>query len=190
MPGTSLSVLCYNQPATLRTVCCTRTDELHVTAPHVHSVPPLLHHRRWFVAAVAAMNDALHALGMNLTFQAPVSAGVWTVTDDAGNEHHFKVSSGQLTGRWGRRCPAGIVQCARGVQPFRCHGIDARQILACWNTVMLRAVGGSVHAVRATRLGCLEADMDGQCWAWLCPLGCCAGWFGDQGQQAGAHAAR
>lgn len=44
-----------------------------------------------FLVAVAALNDALHALGMNLTFQPPVSSGMWTVTDDLGNKYQFKV---------------------------------------------------------------------------------------------------
>jgi hypothetical protein len=42
-------------------------------------------------AAVAALNDALQALGMKLTFEPPVSAGRWIVTDAEGRQHQFKV---------------------------------------------------------------------------------------------------
>jgi hypothetical protein len=60
-------------------------------------------------AAVAALNDALHALGMNLAFQAPVSSGMWTVTDDLGNKYPFKVSFGIVPVRC---CQVGAAVCA------------------------------------------------------------------------------
>ncbi len=44
-----------------------------------------------WMLAVAALNDALQALGMKVTYQAPVSAGLWIVTDDDGTQYQFKV---------------------------------------------------------------------------------------------------
>jgi hypothetical protein len=51
-------------------------------------------------AAVAALNDALQALGMKLTYEPPVSAGRWIVTDDEGKQHQFKVGWGYASAVW------------------------------------------------------------------------------------------
>lgn len=52
------------------------------------------------MSAVAALNDALTALGMKLTYQAPVSAGLWTVTDDTGTQFPFTVSNTPAFAAW------------------------------------------------------------------------------------------
>lgn len=45
----------------------------------------------WLTATtVAALNDALHALGMKVTYQPPVGAGMWMLTDDSGTQYQFK----------------------------------------------------------------------------------------------------
>lgn len=43
------------------------------------------------VVAVAALNDALQALDMKLTYQPPVSDGRWVLKDDSGTQIQFKV---------------------------------------------------------------------------------------------------
>lgn len=58
--------------------------------------------------AVSALNDALYALDMQLTYQPPVAAGKWIVTDDQGKQWQFKVGWGvwstRLQGLRGSDC--------------------------------------------------------------------------------------
>lgn len=92
---------------------------------------------------------------MNLTFQAPVSSGMWTVTDDLGNKYPFKV-------RW----DAAVSCCCRvgaGVGPGPVFG--PLTVQHCATAV-------------ACLLGCQWVCAVCCSCVWL------AGQYGDQGHQA------
>lgn len=93
---------------------------------------------------------------MNLTFQAPVSSGMWTVTDDLGNKYPFKVRWDAAVGCCCQRWAQASVQ-ARCLGPLTVSTVQTL-LLVCW-------------------------AVSGVCWVlfmymWL------AGQYGDQGQQA------